>query len=140
MLKGFELKRLVMSFALAGLAFGACANDELQACYKNAKTAQETAVCLKAEMKVVKKEYNDVLERVTVKARSLDRNKKRKTAAQALVRANKEFDQYVSSECKWYAVSRGVNAKTSNVELACRINMLRVRTSNLEYQYLNDDN
>lgn len=135
-----KMKQVIVAMLLATTAFGAQAESKVQACYEKAQSAREKAVCLKAEMKVVEKEYNDVIERVTVKAKSLDRKKKKQTAMQALTRANKRFDEYVKSECKWYAVSRGIVAKSSNVELSCRINMLRVRTSNLEYQYLNDDN
>ena len=134
------MKRLITTLLLAASAAGVQAQTQVQACYEKAETAQQKAVCLKAELKLVEKAYNDVVERVTVKAKSLDRNKKKKAGMQALTRANKDFNDYVKSECKWYAVSRGIVARSSNVELSCRINMLRVRTSNLEYQYLNDDN
>lgn len=135
------MKRVITTVLLAAAATASVqAETQVQACYEKAETAQQKAVCLKSELKLVEKAYNDVVERVTVKAKSLDRNKKKKAAMQALTRANKDFNTYVKSECKWYAVSRGIVARSSNVELSCRINMLRVRTSNLEYQYLNDDN
>ena len=118
------------------VAEGASAADALTSCYKKSETTIEVHACLKEELKVVKKHYDDVVERVMDNARELDRVQKKKTAAKAFAEANRDFEKFVDAECGWINTSHSSGTGAGNAELACRINLMRLRTGALDAQFL----
>lgn len=134
--KSLELVLLSAALAVAG---GAHAADELSDCYKKAQSRSDVGSCLKKEYAQVQSEYNDVLDRVNAVARGVDRQSRSKNAANAFLSANKRFDEYLKAECRWVEESYGTAPGSANGELACRINLTRIRTGALERQFLNGD-
>ena len=55
--------------ACLSAASAATAADALTSCYKKSETTVEVQACLKEELEVVKKRYDDVVERVMDTAR-----------------------------------------------------------------------
>ncbi len=121
---------------LLALTAPAMAADPLGECYKSADTAIETQACLKRELDAVKKNYDDVVDRVANHARELDRVQSRKTALKAFTQANKSFERFVDDECGWVSASFGSGSGAGNAELACRINLLRLRAGALDAQFV----
>lgn len=122
--------------AAACVAIPAAAADALAECYKKADNGVEVHACLNKELDVVKKRYDDVVDRVMDNARELDRVQKKKTAVKAFAEANKAFDKFVESECGWIAESYGSGSGAGNAQLACRVNLMRLRTGALDAQFL----
>lgn len=147
----WELKAMIRispAAAAAAAAMAAClcvasaatAADALTSCYKKSETTVEVQACLKEELEVVKKRYDDVVERVMDNARELDRVQKKKTAANAFTEANKAFEKFVDAECGWINASYGSGTGAGNAKLACRINLMRLRTGAMDAQFLTPNN
>lgn len=131
-------KRIVTVLALVGL-FGtgsAVAADALAECYRAADSKVEVQACLKKELAQTEKFYDDIVDRVLVNARDLDRVQKRKGAAKAFEASNKAFERYVDAQCKWVEESYGSGTGAGNAVLACRINLLKLRAGSLDAQFL----
>lgn len=124
-------------FSAAGTAGAA---ETLASCYKKSETTIEVQACLKKELETVTKSYDDVVERVMDNARELDRVQKKKVAAKAFAEANKAFEKFVETECGWINTSFGSGTGAGNAELACRINLMRLRTGALDAQFLTPNN
>lgn len=127
---------LVLAFSAACLTAPVFVADALADCYRQADSKVEVQACLKKELAQVEKDYQDVVGRVLTNARDLDRIQKRKGAAKAFEDSNKAFMRYVETECNWVEESYGAGTGAGNAVLACRINLLRMRTGSLDAQFL----
>ena len=130
------MQRLTAACAAATIMIAAACAAIPAECYKKADNGVEVHACLNKELDVVKKRYDDVVDRVMDNARELDRVQKKKTAVKAFAEANKAFDNFVESECGWIAESYGSGSGAGNAQLACRVNLMRLRTGALDAQFL----
>lgn len=137
-----NLKRIL----LCGLFLGATAAGtyaaspmvEINMCYQRAgDDAVKIGACLEQESKLVQAEYKDAVERVTVVAKAWDKPNRNRTRWDKLMRANQAFDNFVKRECDFVRnTTKGNKTQENNASLACRINLLRMRTDMLENRYL----
>jgi len=112
------------------------ADEDVATCYRNAKKQSETHSCMVMELRSVQASYNDVIERVLTEARIVDRMNKKKRATKAFTDANKSFDAFVRSECAFRDIGKGFEVENSEASLACKINLLRLRKSSLQIEFL----
>lgn len=111
---------------------------EVSACYvKAGDDVLKINACLKNELTVVKAEHKDVSERVTVIAKRMDRQHGNRTLWNKFMRANSGFNSYLKRECDFVGRTTRGNANVEkNAELACQINLYRMRIDMLENHYL----
>lgn len=117
----------------------AFALDEVNECYKNMTKKEQKRDCLTLEAKQVQSQYNSVLELVLAKARMFDRANKKRQAAKSVQEANRLFNLYMKEECAFRSQIKGAEDGETEVLLACRINLMRLRKNVLETDYLNPD-
>lgn len=137
-------KLLCTAFAVCALtaAGGALANagslDEINACYRDAGEDRDRINrCLDKEFDLVVAEHKDVTERVAVVAKSWDKPNRNRKRWDKLMRANQSFKTYVSRECDFIEnTTKGARIVEKNAELACKINLYRMRVDFLENRFL----
>ena len=120
---------LALAFAIS-LPLGASAADDLAACYRNAKDVTQTKACLEKEWKAVQAEHKEAVERVASLAKAWDKPYKTR-------RATQNFETWARRECEFVKMTtKGDRTTEQAAELACRINLYRVRIDMLENHYL----
>lgn len=130
-------KKFLCVCLAAFLSQSALSETDLATCYRKATNKAQYQDCLETEYKLLKKEYDDVLERVLAEAQSLDRVHSKKQVAKTFNDANKSFDRYLKDECGFLESTSGKTSSKSGVELSCRINLMRVRMGSMRHIYLN---
>lgn len=112
------------------------AAPDVTACYNQAGTQVQYVTCLKEEQAQLEEKYRDVLDQVTSQLRTVDRAQKNKKATQAFSDANKAFLAYLKEECELVGATRDSEADAGGAEIACRINLMRMRLGALRHQFL----
>lgn len=132
------MKKILLTFGIVLLTSSASAQMSVRTagCFNKAATEVEYAACLKEEMAVLEKKYNDVIEQVTARMRTIDRQQKDKKASQAFAAANKSFQAYVKDECDMIEDTASGTDRGSAAALACRINLTRLRLGVLHHQFI----
>lgn len=128
-----------MAGALAALTATAAAAAEvdLQACYAKAKTPDAQKACLDAEWKSVQAEHKDAVERVASLAKAWDKPYRTRERWTQFIRSGQSFETWVSRECRFIKkTTKGNRTQEDIAELACKINLYRVRLDMLENHYL----
>lgn len=133
------MHRFISVFVLSIVCAQAIAADDVGECYRNATKKEQMRECLVLESKQVQAQYNSTLERVLTRARSFDRSHKKRQTAKEIQEANKNFLAYVKNECTFRGALKGAEVGETEVGLACRINLMRVRKSTLETEFLSDE-
>jgi uncharacterized protein YecT (DUF1311 family) len=134
------MRQTVLAFAAALTAFAAAAAGaaDLAACYQAAgDDLTKKTECLKQEAEAVDAEYDEAAEKVLAEMKSIDKAESGKKCWKSMLAAHQAFSTYVKRECAAAAeaeVSSAVGAE--NTELACRINLQRMRTDMLKTRYL----
>ena len=127
---------LTLVFAIS-LPLGASAADDLAACYRNAKDVTQTKACLEKEWKAVQAEHKEAVERVASLAKAWDKPYKTRDRWNRFIRASQNFETWTRRECEFVKMTTKGNRTTEQAaELACRINLYRVRIDMLENHYL----
>lgn len=113
------------------------AADDLAACYRNAKDVTQTKACLEKEWKAVQAEHKEAVERVASLAKAWDKPYKTRDRWNRFIRASQNFETWARRECEFVKMTTKGNRTTEQAaELACRINLYRVRIDMLENHYL----
>lgn len=112
--------------------------DEINACYRGAGDDRDRInACLTKELEAITSEYKDVTERVAVIAKSWDKPNRNRVRWDKLMRANQSFNSYLKRECDFIeSTTKGAKIVEKNAELACKINLYRMRVDFLENRYL----
>ena len=107
------------------------------ACYRNAKDVTQTKACLEKEWKAVQAEHKEAVERVASLAKAWDKPYKTRDRWNRFIRASQNFETWARRECEFVKMTTKGNRTTEQAaELACRINLYRVRIDMLENHYL----
>ena len=89
------------------------------------------------ELKYIQAEHKDAVERVTVIAKSWDKPNHNRVRWDKQMKANQAFESYVKRECDFIKnTTKGRRTQEVNAQLACRINLYRMRTDMLENRFL----
>ena len=112
--------------------------DEINACYRDAGEDRDRIHrCLDKEFDALVAEHKDVTERVAVIAKSWDKPHRNRVRWDKLMRSNQSFKTYVSRECDFIEnTTKGARIVEKNAELACKINLYRMRVDFLENRFL----
>ena len=124
--------------ALLGLHTLAWAGEaDLQGCYAKADTPSEQKVCLEKEWKSTQDEHKDVVERVAGMAKAWDKPYRTRDRWTQFIRSGQSFETWVSRECRFINnTTKGNRTEEELAELACKINLYRIRIDMLENHYL----
>ena len=130
----FAVKKLSLLCALLTLSLPglALADNQIEQCYKTATTQEAIRECQKQELKLTRKEYRELVDKLTKEANELDRVIGRNEATPALERANMAFDRYVAEQCKFEQKAFGGGRGATSANLACQINLLHWRMGVIE--------
>ena len=130
----FAVKKLSLVLALLSLALPgiAQADNPIEQCYKTATTQEAIRECNKQELKIVRKEYRELVDKLIKEANELDRVIGRNEATPALERANMAFDRYVAEQCKFEQKALGGGRGATSANLTCQINWLQWRMGSIE--------
>lgn len=126
-------------FSASGvMAAGSGVLSEITTCYQKAgENMEQINHCLNEEYEAVVAEYKDVTERVAVIAKSWDKPNRNRVRWDKLMKANQAFKGYVGRECDFVEnTTRGARILEKNAEMACKINLYRMRVDFLENRYL----
>ena len=129
----------VCALTAAGAAVASAGSlDEINACYRNAGEDRDLIHrCLEKEFDALVSEHKDVTERVAVIAKSWDKPNHNRARWDKLMRANQSFKTYVGRECDFIEnTTKGARIVEQNAELACKINLYRMRVDFLENRFL----
>ena len=126
---------VILAMPLSGQATGMVS---INMCYQDAgEDPEKISACLDKELKLVQAEHKDVTERVTVIAKAWDKPNCNRVRWEKLMRSNQAFDNYMKRECDFVKSTTKGNARhETNAQLACRINLYRMRTDMLENRFL----
>ncbi len=137
-----DLLCVALSVCVLMVSSGASASagslDEINACYRNAGEDRDRIHhCLEKEFDALVTEHKDVTERVAVIAKSWDKPHRNRVRWDRLMRSNQSFKTYVRRECDFIeSTTKGARIVEKNAELACKINLYRMRVDFLENRFL----
>ncbi len=132
------LSLLGMSALLALSPVSASEMVGINMCYQKAgDDLEKINACLEKELKYIQAEHKDAVERVTVIAKSWDKPNHNRVRWDKQMKANQAFESYVKRECDFIKnTTKGRRTQEANAQLACRINLYRMRTDMLENRFL----
>lgn len=132
------LSQLGMAVLLAVSPVSASEMVGINICYQKASDdIEKINACLEKELKYIEAEHKDAVERVTVIAKSWDKPNRNRVRWDKQMKANQAFESYVKRECDFIKnTTKGNRIMEENAQLACRINLYRMRTDMLENRFL----
>lgn len=131
------LALLAMALVAGGFSSATNAAQDLSVCYQNAKDVVQQKNCLEKEWKAVEAEHKEAVERVASLAKAWDKPYQTRDRWNRFIRSTQNFETWVRRECEFVRMTTKGNRTTEQAaELACRINLYRVRIDMLENHYL----
>jgi len=134
----------VVIFAAAALAAAAAPAQAgaLSECYKAAENRVQLRQCLRQELDETKTQYDKEVERFSEAMRRMDEEREKSSAAaggseprESLARrfrdANRSFELYMNNQCGLEGAALEPGTGAGNQLIACRINLLHLRTGAL---------
>lgn len=126
----------IAALCMAGMSSAA---EDLEACYRDAKDATQHLACLQKEWKAVEAEHKEAVERVASLAKAWDRPTRTRDRWNRFIKATQSFESWTKRECEFVRMTtKGNRTAEQSGELACKINLYRIRIDMLENHYLSN--
>lgn len=141
-----KMQRRLLASCLAAAAMALsleAAADALSECYKSAENRVQVRQCLQRELDQTEREYEELVDRVADVMAETDRaaggaqkpkgrGSRAESASASFLEANRAFDAYQKRQCAFEAAALGAGTGAGNQQIACRINLMRLRMGALE--------